>query len=47
MILFALCIQPLLSSLEMCLAGVSTGRSAEKIKVVAYADDITLFVTRP
>jgi hypothetical protein len=30
MILFALCIQPLLSSLESCLAGVATGRRAIK-----------------
>jgi hypothetical protein len=44
MILFALCIQPLKGRLEMCLAGVSTGRIAEKIKGVVY--DIR-FVTRP
>jgi hypothetical protein len=39
-ILFALCIQPLLNSMEGCLAGLAMGNSKKKIKVVAYADDI-------
>jgi hypothetical protein len=47
MILFALCIQPLLNSMEGRLAGLAMGNSKKKIKVVAYADDITVFVTHP
>ena len=47
MILFALCVDPLLRILEQKLPGIHIGKRANKTVVVAYADDVTIFVTSP
>jgi len=43
--LYALCLHPLLRMLEQRLPGIQIGRRASPTSVVAYADDITIFVT--
>jgi len=45
--LFAVCLNPLLCTLENNLAGIQIGRRRIKTTVVAYADDVTIFVTSP
>jgi hypothetical protein len=45
MILFAICLNPLLPLLFIQLTGIRIGLSGPKTTVVAYADDVTLFVT--
>jgi len=47
MLLFALCVAPLLRILNQKLPGIRIGKRARKTVVVAYADDITIFVTTP
>jgi hypothetical protein len=47
MILYALCLNPLLSTLEKKLSGIRISQSGPPAKVVAYADDVTIFVTSP
>ena len=47
MILYALCLNPLLSTLEKNLPGISLYQNGPLTKVVAYADDVTIFVTAP
>jgi len=47
MILFALCLHPLLRTLEDNLQGIRLGRSTRSVPVVAYADDVTVFITLP
>ena len=46
-LLFALCVDPLLRVLDQKLSGIRIGKRARKIAVVAYADDVTIFVTTP
>ena len=46
MLLFALCVDPLLRILDQKLPGVRIGKRARKT-VEAYADDIIIFVTTP
>ena len=45
MALYTLCLHPLLKILERTLTGIQIGRRAHPIKVVAYADDVTIFVS--
>ena len=45
MTLYNLCLQPFLNLLEQRLTGISIGRRHRPISVVAYADDVTIFVT--
>ena len=45
MVLYNLCLHPLLRMLEQRLPGIKIGRRARPTPVVAYADDITIFVT--
>jgi hypothetical protein len=45
MLLFALCLNPLLTLLDQRLTVIRIGRT--RTAVVTYADDITLFVTTP
>jgi hypothetical protein len=45
MVLYALCLQPLLSFLNRKMAGIKIGNKMSITAVVAYADDITIFVT--
>jgi hypothetical protein len=45
--LFAMCLNPLLCTLENNFAGVQIWRRRIKTTVVAYADDVTVFVTTP
>ena len=45
MALYTLCIHPLLKILEQTLTGIQIGRRTHPIKVMAYADDVTIFVT--
>jgi len=47
MLLYALCLNPLLCTLENKLTGLRIERRGPKTAVVAYADDVTLFVTSP
>jgi len=45
--LFAMCLNPLLCTLENNLAGIQIGRRRIKTTVETYADDVTIFVTSP
>jgi len=45
--LFAMCLNPLLCTLQNNLVGIQFGRRRIKTTVVAYADDVTIFVTSP
>ena len=45
MFLYAMCLNPLLCTLDNSLRGLRMGRYRAKTSVVAYADDVTIFVT--
>jgi hypothetical protein len=45
MALYALCVHPLLRTLENRLMGVSIGEQGQRISVLAYADDITVLIS--
>jgi hypothetical protein len=45
MTLYALCVYPFLHTLEDRLTGVSIGERGQRILVLAYADDITVFLS--
>jgi hypothetical protein len=45
MALFTMCLQPFLTMLKHRLLGVRMGRGSEPVSVVAYADDLTVFLT--
>ena len=47
MSLFVLCINPLLKALEKKLTGVKIGRRETKTTVIAYADDVTIVISKP
>jgi len=47
MILFTICLNPLLCILEDKLTGIRVAPSGPTAKVVAYADDVTIFITSP
>jgi hypothetical protein len=47
MLLYALCINPLLQHLNDILPGVRMLASGSRTSVVAYADDVTIFLTDP
>jgi len=47
MILFAMCLNPLLHTLGYSLHGLWIGRHRTRTSVVAYADDVTIFITEP
>jgi hypothetical protein len=47
MLLFALILNPLLCLPERNLTGIIIGHRTQKTAVVAYADDVTIFVTAP
>jgi hypothetical protein len=47
MALYALCLHPLLSTLDHTLQGPRIGRRTWCRPVLAYADDVTVFVTHP
>jgi len=47
MILYAMCLNPLHCTLENSLHGLRIGRHRARISFVAYADDVTIFVTTP
>ena len=44
MVLYALCLQPFLNFLNLKMAGIKTGNKMSPTAVVAYADDVTIFV---
>ena len=46
-LLYALVLNPLLYPLERNLTGIRIGHRTTKPTVVAYADDVTIFVTAP
>ena len=46
MTLYALCVHPLLRTLEDQLTGINISKRGQRISVLAYADDITVFITR-
>jgi len=45
MVLYVLCLHPLLLMIEQRLSDIKIGRRARPTSVLAYADDITIFVT--
>jgi hypothetical protein len=45
--LFALCLHPLIRALENSLPRIKIGRHTQHGPVIAYADDVTAFVTHP
>ena len=47
MVLFVLCLNPLLNALEKKLTGVKIGGGGTKTTVIAYADDVTIVVSKP
>jgi hypothetical protein len=47
MILFALCVNPLLIKLDSKLQGIKVRHNITKWTAVVYADDITIFITHP
>jgi len=47
MILYAACLHPLLHSMTDILSPLRIGKRMRYIRVVAYADDVTVFVTQP
>ena len=47
MILYAMCLNPLLCTLENTLHGLRIGRHRARTSGVAYADDVTIIVTAP
>ena len=47
MCLYAMCMQPLIRLLEVSLPGLRIGKTPPHTPVVAYADDITIFVKDP
>ena len=44
--LYALCVHHLLRTLEDRLTGINIGKRGQRISVLAYADDITVFLTQ-
>jgi len=44
--LSALCVNPLLHYLDTHLKGIRFGRTGHRVTLVAYADEVTLFVTQ-
>ena len=47
MLLFALCVDPLLLILDQKLQGIRIGKRARKTVVVVYTENIAIFVTTP
>jgi hypothetical protein len=47
MILFAMCLNPLLRTLKRSLHGVQIGNPTARTSIVAYVDDVTILVTTP
>ena len=47
MLLFALCLNPLLHALDDGLSGIKIGRDNTEVAVAVYADDVTVFLTSP
>jgi 23S rRNA-/tRNA-specific pseudouridylate synthase len=47
MSLFVLCFNSPLNALEKNLMGVRIGRSGAKTMVIAYADDVTIVISKP
>ena len=45
--LYALCLHPFLRTLETKLTGVTIGQRKMRVSVVAYGDDVTVFVKYP
>jgi hypothetical protein len=45
--LYAMCLHPLVRSLEESLSGIKIGRRHPKTTVIAYANDVSIFVTEP
>jgi hypothetical protein len=45
MALFRMCVHPFLTMLKQLLPGVQIGRDSEPASVLAYADDVTVFLT--
>jgi hypothetical protein len=45
--LLAICVNPLIHTLEEVLTGIAIGRGKTRIAAVAYADDVTVFLTSP
>jgi len=47
MLLYAICLNPLLCTLDKQLTGLDIGRRRARTSVIAYADDVTILVTSP
>jgi hypothetical protein len=47
MLIFVVCLNPLLNALEKKLAVVQIRRRGTKSTVIVYADDVTIIVSKP
>ena len=47
MLLYAICLNPVLCTLDKQLTGLDIGRRRPSTSVIAYADDVTILVTSP
>ena len=47
MLLYAICLYPLLCTLDKQLTGLGRGRRRARTSVIVYADDVTILVTSP
>jgi hypothetical protein len=47
MLLYAICLNPFLNTLDRHLSGLGIGRGSARTSVIAYADDVTILVTSP
>jgi hypothetical protein len=46
MLIYALCLNPLIQSLEKHLSGIKIGRRRKRRVVTAYADDVMMYLTQ-
>jgi hypothetical protein len=47
MLLYALCINPLINIINQTLPGITIGRHTRNTSVTVYVDDVTIFLTSP
>ena len=46
MTLYALCLNPLIKTIDKNISGIRIGNNQTRRAIVAYADDVTIFLTR-
>ena len=47
MLLYAICLNPLLCTLDKQLTGLGIGRRGDRTSIIAYANDVTILITSP